>query len=566
MNRRQRSLRTPVTWITLVSLGLALVVAGSAIWVSHSIFRREREGFVAAAASSIEASLTLVDDALYTVGTYFSHLAPLVGIYTGTDEGVEAVETVYDVALATVNYNAMVADIVVVDRVGKARSYANGVGMELVELISDQYDYADTALVVPRYYFFPDHQFTHDEVFAYVVPLLDVNTASGQVTKLASIIVACYTGGLQNLLDQGLNAEYACELTASDGGVIARRVPEDFREGGVDYSLSLRYPYRSLEIRATRVWPLGSGTALQILVGVCAAVVAVTLFAVTVIRKSILKPVYAISEKIARLGAGGGFGRLNYGGVSEIDLIARSVNEMLDRMAELTRAELDARTGLIEARLRKNEAELYALQSQINPHFLFNSLQCIRAMAILASADDVVSITSSLSSLMRYAISSTGMVRVREEVGAVREYLNIVDIRYAHRFRLELSVPEGLMEVAIPKMILQPVVENAVSHGVSMREEGGQVSIAARAEGGNVIFTVTDDGPGIPAERLKAMREVLEMDFHDAVSAKRLTSFGLYNIQRRIRLRFGEEYGLTLESGAGETRVTIVIPAGRAGT
>ena len=176
MNRRQRSLRTPVTWITLASLGLALLVAASAIWVSHSIFLREREGFVAGAASSIEASLTLVDDALYTVGTYFSHLIPLVGIYSGADEGVGAVETVYDVTLATVNYNSMVADIVVVDREGKARSYANGVGMELVELISGQYNYADTALVVPRYYFFPDHVFTHDEVFAYVVPLLDVDT------------------------------------------------------------------------------------------------------------------------------------------------------------------------------------------------------------------------------------------------------------------------------------------------------------------------------------------------------------------------------------------------------
>ena len=383
------------------------------------------------------------------------------------------------------------------------------------------------------------------------------------MTKLASIIVACYASGLQNLLDQGLGTEYACTLTASDGGVIAHRVPEGFRAGGADYVLSLKYPYRSLEIRAMRVWPLGNGTALQILAGVCAAVVAVTLFAVIVIRKSILKPVYAVSEQIARLGAGGGFGRLNYGGVSEIDLITRSVNEMLDRMAELTRAELDARTGLIEARLRKNEAELYALQSQINPHFLFNSLQCIRAMAVLANAGDVASMTSSLSLLMRYAISGTGMVRAREEVGAVKEYLNIVDIRYAHRYQLELSVPEDVMEVTIPKMILQPVVENAVSHGVSMREEGGRVSIAARKADGNVIFTVTDDGPGIPPERLDAMREVLEMDFHDAVSAKRLTSFGLYNIQRRIRLRFGEECGLTLNSRAGETRVTIVIPAGK---
>ena len=544
----------------LAALALALLVAASAVLISHQIFQRERERFIEAAASSIETSLELLDDTLYTVGTYFSHLVPLVGIYSGANKDVEAVETVYDVTMATASYNAMISDVIVVTPDGKARSYANGEGMYLVELVSAQYDYADAALVSPRYFFFPNHAFTHDEVFAYVVPLLDVDAASGEVTKLASILIACYSSGIENLIEQGLNAEYACRLTASDGGMIASHAPDGFPEDAPSYSLGLKYPYRSVDIRAPRAWPLGGGTALEMMAGVCAAVVIVTLFAVIVIRRSILKPVYAVSERIAQIGESGGVGRLAYGGVSEIDLIAKSVNEMLDRMAELSRAELDARTGLIEARLRKNEAELYALQSQINPHFLFNALQCIRAMAVIAHAEGVASMTSSLSFLMRYAISGTGMVSVREEVGAVREYLNIVDIRYAHRFRLDLDVPEDAMEVAIPKMILQPVAENAVSHGVSMREEGGRVSIAARTEDGRVIFTVTDDGPGIPPERLKAMREVLEMDFHDAVSARKLTSFGLYNIQRRIRLRFGEECGLTLESQTGETKVTIVIP------
>lgn len=545
----------------LASLGLALLVAASTILISYAIYRRERESFVIATAGSIETSLSLVDDALYTAGTYLSHLTPLVEIYSGRDDGITAVEAVYDVTMATVNYNTMIADIVVVDMEGKARSFSNGVGVELVDLVSAQYDYADTGLIAPRYFFFPEHTFTHGEEFAYMVPLLDVDTTSGEVSKRGSIIVACYTEGFESLLAQALNAEYACKLTASDGGVIASHTPDNFQVGGIEYNMRLKYPYRSIELRTPRVWPLGGGTMRHTLWGMCAAIIAVTLFAVFVIRKSILKPVYALSEKIVRIGAAGGVGRLSYEGVSEIDLIAQNINEMLDRMKELTNAELDARTRLIEAQLRKNEAELYALQSQINPHFLFNSLQCIRAMAILAHADEVASMTSSLSSLMRYAISGTGMVRVGEEVGAVKEYLNIVDIRYAHRFRLDLCVPPDMMAILIPKMILQPLVENAVSHGVSMREEGGRVFIAAHTEKGRAVFTITDDGPGIPAQRLSAMREVLEMDFHDAVSAKKLTSFGLYNIQRRIRLQFGEEYGLTLESQIGKTRAIIEIPA-----
>ncbi len=560
MRRRQRSLRTPVTWIMLAALALGLLVTASAILISHAIFQRERAHQIEAAASSVETSLSLLDETLYTIGTNFSHLVPLVDIYSGENEGVDAVETVYDVTLATTNYNAMIADMIVVTKDGKARSYANGEGMYLVELVSAQYDYADAALVSPRYFFFPDHAFTHDEVFAYVVPLLDVDTASGRVTKLASIIIACYSSGIQNLIGQGLNAEYACQLKSSDGSVLADHVPNGFSDGGPSYTQNLKYPYRSVEIRATRIWPLGGPTLLQMMAVVCGAVVVVTLFAVIVIRRSILNPVNQAAARIAQIGAPGGMGRLPYSDVSEIDLIVKSVNEMLDRMAELTRTELDARTGLIEARLRKNEAELYALQSQINPHFLFNSLQCIRAMAILARADDVASMTSSLSTLLRYAISGAGMARVREEVAVVREYLNIVDIRYAHRFRLDLSVQEDVMNAAIPKMILQPVVENAVGHGVSMREEGGRVSIRARQDAGRVVFTVTDNGPGIPVERLADMREVLEMDFHDAVSAKKLTSFGLYNIQRRIRLQFGEECGLTLESDDEGTTITIVIP------
>ncbi|MGI6238134.1 MAG: sensor histidine kinase [Christensenellales bacterium] len=537
------------------------MIALSAIFISYGAFRRERERFIAATAGNVENSLELLDDALHAVGTHFSHLAPLIGIYSGIGGSLGAVESVYDVVLATANNNSMIADVIVVTPDGKARSYANGEGMYLVELVSTQYDYTDDMLVSHRYFFFPNYAFSHDEVFAYVVPLLDVDAASGRIEKLASILIACYSSNIQSIVMQGRSVEYAYVLTASDGAVVACHTPDHFPEQYQIYNRTLAYPYRSIEIHSTRAWPFNSGATLEIIAGGCAAIVLVTLFAILVIRTSILSPIHAVTDRIARIGERGDVGRLAYSGVQEVDLITKSINEMLDRTAELSHAVLEARTGLIEAQLRKNEAELYALQSQINPHFLFNSMQCIRAMAVLAGASDVASMTSSLSSLLRYAISGTGMVRVREEIDAVKEYLNIVDIRYAHRFQLDLRVPAHVMDIAIPKMILQPIVENAIHHGVSTREEGGRVAIAAYMAQGQLLFTVSDDGPGISAAQLNDIREMLEMDFHDAVSARKLTSFGLYNIQRRIRLGIGEACGLSIDSSAKGTKVTISISA-----
>ncbi|RMF28620.1 MAG: hypothetical protein D6759_15410 [Chloroflexi bacterium] len=229
-----------------------------------------------------------------------------------------------------------------------------------------------------------------------------------------------------------------------------------------------------------------------------------------------------------------------------------------------------ARRQAAVAELARTHAELRALRAQINPHFLFNALNTIRYF-VRTDPETARRLLLSLSEIFQRALRSGEFVPLRDELSYVGAYLSLEKARLGERLRVVWSIQgeEGephnspLLDLPVPTLILQPVVENAVIHGVARKPEGGTVRIAIERGGDDLVLRVEDDGPGIPADRLATI-----LDPEEAEGGPEMTtgdrSIGLRNIDRRLRTLYGEAHRLRIESEVGRgTRVWIRIPIQR---
>lgn len=242
----------------------------------------------------------------------------------------------------------------------------------------------------------------------------------------------------------------------------------------------------------------------------------------------------------------------------EIGMLGNSYNRMLAQIRELI--------SLNELRERqKRDAEMRSLQEHIKPHFLYNTLDTIHWMARKEGAEDVSGMVGALSRLFRIGLSKgQDYIPLHSEIEHMTSYLQIQQTRYRDRLQYTLNIPEDLRDLFVLKLLLQPLVENAIYHGIKGRRGPGHIRVEARLEHNRLLLTVQDNGAGMSNERLAEMQQLLEAPLASLeASSPGMTgkSYGMLNVQARLRLSFGDEYGIVLESQEGEgTSVTIIHP------
>lgn len=248
---------------------------------------------------------------------------------------------------------------------------------------------------------------------------------------------------------------------------------------------------------------------------------------------------------------------------NEVGIIANDINKMLDKIENMTKNIFNMHTKLYEAELSKKEAELSALQSQINPHFLYNTLECIRSIALNHRIPEIVRISTSMARIFRYCIKGENYVTVEEEIGCIVNYLNIISIRFMGKIQNQICVDENIMKLPIIKMILQPLVENAVYHGMEAKVGPGNIIVKGIMLEDRIEFHIIDDGVGMDEEMVAKINEEINMrngkvEANDLFSKR---SIGLVNISNRIKLYYGNEYGLSISSKVNEgTKVVVSLP------
>ncbi|MBO9610805.1 MAG: histidine kinase, partial [Paenibacillaceae bacterium] len=241
--------------------------------------------------------------------------------------------------------------------------------------------------------------------------------------------------------------------------------------------------------------------------------------------------------------------------IHEISELAYSFNEMVQRIESLIDELLLSTKKQVDLENKKKNAELIALQSQINPHFLYNTFDNINWLIKSDDKENSLQMVTALSNLLRYSSKSDRLiVTVAEEIRHIQSYMEIMKIRFSEQISLHLAIDESLLSYHMIKLTLQPIIENAIYHAIAPKQQGGRIKVKMREAPDKVIISVLDDGVGLTKEQAEQLNRNLNKEGYPE-------RIGLYNVQTRIRLFFGNEYGLRIRSRPGKgTSVEIHLP------
>ena len=283
---------------------------------------------------------------------------------------------------------------------------------------------------------------------------------------------------------------------------------------------------------------------------------AILLGAVMISREivtGIAVPIRRLSEATKQAGSGDFAVRAQEDSDDELAVLNASFNRMVEKIGQLVE---DIKTE--QSNLRQSELKL--LQAQINPHFLYNTLDSIIWLAEAGEKEKVVQIVSSLSDFFRTTLSKgRDYITLKEEEMHIRSYLQIQRLRYRDILEYDIRIPQELGQYLILKLTLQPLVENALYHGIKNKRGVGHIWVDGRREGDRIVFCVRDDGIGMGPEELERVQGLIGGVQEEGGDT---SGFGLFNVDQRLRLNYGAAYGIRIHSRHGEgTQVEVTIPA-----
>ncbi len=248
---------------------------------------------------------------------------------------------------------------------------------------------------------------------------------------------------------------------------------------------------------------------------------------------------------------------LNLGGCAEFTEIGAEFAGMLKDIEAMNKQIFQSATDLYEVKVQKQTAELAYLRSQIDPHFLYNTLEVVRKMALEKSAPEIAQMAVDMGSIFRYSTKGSDEVCLEDEIAIIESYIRIQQMRFQGKIEVYYFISEEVKKLKVFKMLLQPIVENAIFHGLEPKQGEGSLFVGARREGEDLLITVKDDGVGIAEDRLAELRQDLARE--DVDTSKHV---GVLNTNARLRLQYGKEYGLTIESSEMDgTTVILHLPA-----
>lgn len=276
-------------------------------------------------------------------------------------------------------------------------------------------------------------------------------------------------------------------------------------------------------------------------------------FIINLIVLKMLKDFYDILKSIRRVQKGDLSVRIDVNGKTEMDELGTQINKMLDRISQLMN------DNLKREMLAKN-SEIRALQNQINAHFIYNVLESIKMMAEIEEMYEISDAITALGRLLRYSMRwVSSNVKVEEEIEYIKNYMALINLRFDYEIYLSLNIPDIIMKQDIPKMSLQPIVENAIYHGIEQIAEDTNIYLKGYIDGDDCVIEIQDPGQGMTQEQV----DELEKKIHGEIDSNGGSGngIGLKNVQDRIQIAFGEKYGIEISSKKGcFTKICVRIP------
>lgn len=360
-----------------------------------------------------------------------------------------------------------------------------------------------------------------------------------------------------SVLSKDFNYDFPKETFTQKYGIFTQRI-----NGNEMFVVFYTSPYSTWKI--VNIVPLNY--ILKDITVIKNSIIIVTLICIALIfilslevSNSLVKPIKSLVSAMSQVENGNLSASIEINTGDEIQLLADSFNRMSKNIKNLIEK-------VYQAQLSQKEAQLKELQTQINPHFLYNTLESIRGVAMVEGIPSIALMSKSLSSLFRYSIKGNEIVTIRDEIDHIKNYINIQNFRFENKFLVEYDIDEVLYDYKILKLTLQPLVENSIHHGLESKRGKGKISISCEKINDNIRFLITDNGTGIPEDKLELLNQSLSREIEPITDlsddSNKSQSIGVANVNSRLKLYLGNEYGLRFTSINGKgTTVEILIPA-----
>lgn len=563
-----RSIRTQLLMIQISSLVLLLVIGLSAIAQVRRLSMDSTRQYALAATMQAKGSIETILENVRVSATSLCYSSSAQEILTTEETDRLRLSELYQQYSESVSYaintNNNIVDVCLVSSAGETYAFGTQAPQVLIKALEE---YTRSGAEGEHFTgFFGPAGGMGIEYYAYLLPVNSAIPGVDFSKQVGLCLVLCRTRAVLEVLRTAMLEGVTLSLSYGEDGVLAA-------QGGADSSSleSQQFPLeqgswillQQVDPRAALVEDRSS--QLLIISFLLAALLGTKAFLLFSYRNISLLVMQLRTQLLRNAKQPDATAPVRISTSNELQFIAVEINRMLEQIRESTRQNIENQDRLYAAELLRCKLQFSALQSQINPHFLYNTLSCIRGIALENDQDEIASITVKMAKIFRYSVKGDTYVRVRDELDIIRRYVEIMNVRMSDKFRARFDVPEEILNSWTVKMVLQPLVENAIFHGLESMSRAGELLVCGRLQGKDTFaMEIRDNGAGISAERLEAMRQTLAARGKTAKDEEVQSSgmgVGLININRKIQLLMGEPYGLRVDSAPGEgTCVTVLLP------
>jgi two-component system, sensor histidine kinase YesM len=492
-----------------------------------------------------------------------------------------------DIMKYTATSNESISEIVIIDCEGHLTSMVSSYDYWIYDEYKKNMQAKEKGELKPFY------SLLTKDYYAYFIPFYNISFNADPYKSGGTCIIVCKTSYLQNTIDKiAMPGNSFFVILDNDNKIVASnkeqmngsRFKFDVLNKDNNTEDTFEYLYNDVKsivqyktVEETK-WKIVSIVPVSgminditpiMIFGICMGIaMALILLVIGVLFiNSITRPISRIIEFLGEVGEKNLKHRLKINEVNqanEVGQITIYINGMMDKIEDMTSSIINTQANLYEMEIEKKHAELNALQNQINPHFLYNTLECMRSIGLAYHSAEIVKISTAMADIFRYSIKGAEFVRVEEEMVCVSNYLEIMSIRSGGKYLVYTKVDSEVKKLIILKMILQPVVENAIYHGLEHKLEKGKLLITGYIKDEDTVcFEISDDGKGMSEKELEKLVFSLKSCINSNIEkSTEKRSIGLININRRIKLLYGEKYGIIVKSRKEVgTSVILSLPA-----